>query len=574
MKVLTAEEMRALEKRADASDISYHQMMESAGLAVAEAIRDQRDPKKFPRVAVLVGPGNNGGDGLVAARHLAHWGYQVAVYLAKARPSDDDNLKLAVEAGAHVVTAEKDSALNVFRRIVAECDVFVDALLGTGVSRPIEGRFRDILLLAREQMASRRAAAENLSDASTGKVWIKEPPPKPEAAPILWVVAVDLPSGLNADTGALDGAALPADLTVTIAFPKRGHFLFPGAGAVGRLLVADIGIPHEWAEASLISIMTPRQVGVTLPARPLDAHKGTFGRAFIVAGSVNYTGAAGLAAAAAVRAGAGLVTLCVGASVRAAVASQLPETTYLMLPEELGVLREEGARLVLDALPEGQALLLGPGLGQEQTTRRLVWALLGLEADRRRQHIGFIAPDAEEKRPVEPRPVVVDADGLNALAALDDWRAEMPTACILTPHPGEMARLLKCTTGEVQSSRIETALHAASAWRQIVVLKGAHTIVASPEGRATICPFANPALATAGTGDVLSGILVGLLAQGMSAYDAAVAGVYVHALAGEMASQRTGPSGLAASDLLAWIPVVMARLRGEKPLRGKESRGD
>lgn len=559
MKILTADEMRTLEKQADAAGVSYHDMMERAGLAVAQAVRAARDAKKHPRVAVLVGPGNNGGDGLVAARHLAQWGYQVAVYLAKARPPDDENLALAAQAGAHIVAGDNDANLALFRRMVAECDIFVDALLGTGVSRPIEGRFRDILLAAGGQIAARRPTAPKFVNFSQGLAGAKDAPePVLQTAP--WVVAVDLPSGLNADTGELDPAALSADLTVTFAFPKRGHFLFPGAAAVGRLLVADIGIRDEWAADIPLNLMTPPWVAERLPRRPLNAHKGTFGRALIVAGSVNYTGAAGLAAGAAVRAGAGLVTLCAGASVRPVVAGLLPEITYLVLPEEVGALSETGAPLVLEQMPHSEALLVGPGLGQDETTRRLVWTLLGMGAPRR-VRIGFTERE-EPPSPPPSCPVVIDADGLNALAELEDWPRRIAAPCILTPHPGEMARLLRCSTADVQGDRIGIATRAAQEWNKVVVLKGAHTVVATPDGATFICPFANPALATAGTGDVLSGIVVGLLAQGMTPQDAAVAGVYVHALAGELAARRTGPSGLAAGDLLAYIPAAMARLRG------------
>jgi NAD(P)H-hydrate epimerase len=563
MKIVSADEMRALERQADAAGVSYHEMMERAGLAVAQAIREARDAKRFPRVAVLAGPGNNGGDGLVAARHLAKWGYQTAVYLAKPRAADDENLRLAAQAGAHIVSGDTDASLKVFRRIVSECDIFVDALLGTGVSRPIEGRFRDILVLAGEQIAARRQAAPRFANVGGGMASVKSAPePAPRLSP--WVVAVDLPSGLNADTGALDSATLPADLTVTFALPKRGHFLFPGAGAVGELLVADIGIRHEWADELPLALMTSEWIAGMLPRRPLNAHKGTFGRALIVAGSVNYTGAAALAAAAAVRAGAGLATLCAGPSVRAAVACQVMETTYLVLPEELGVLREEGAPLVQRELAECQALLVGPGLGQEDTTRRLVWALLGLETERRRHRLGFVGEAPGDGASAIHCPVVVDADGLNALAALDGWHEKIAAPWILTPHPGEMAHLLGCTTAEVQGDRWQMALRAARVWNKIVALKGAHTVVASPDGRAVVCPFANPALATAGTGDVLAGIIVGLLAQGLAPFEAAAAGVYIHALAGELAALRAGTSGLAAGDLLGHVANAMAALRGEK----------
>lgn len=560
MKLVTAEEMSALEQQADASGVSYHTMMERAGQAVADAIRVAYNLNKNARVAFLIGPGNNGGDGLVAARHLAKLGYRVAAYLAEERPSDDPNVALAVQAGVRVVASDKDAKLKLWRRMVRECDIFVDALLGTGVSRPIEGRFRDILLAAAEELAVEKGALLHLPSLMRGAAQPKEPPkPMPLPAPH-HVVAVDLPSGLNADTGALDPAAIPADLTVTFAFPKRGHFLFPGAAAVGRLLVADIGIRKQWAANIPLNLITPGWVAERLPRRPLDAHKGTFGRALIVAGSVNYTGAAGLAAAAAVRVGAGLVTLCTGASVRPAIACRWPEITYLVLPEEVGVLTEAGAPLVLQEIPRSEALLIGPGLGQEDATRRLVWTLVGAETARRAR-IGFT--EREETPPQPPScPIVIDADGLNALAELPDWHRRISAPCILTPHPGEMARLLRCTTADVQKDRIGVAIRGAQMWDKVIVLKGAHTVIAAPDGTAFVCPLANPALATAGTGDVLAGIIVGLLAQGFAPLDAAVTGVYVHALAGELIAQNTGPSGLAAGDLLGAIPLAVARMRG------------
>ena len=359
-----------------------------------------------------------------------------------------------------------------------------------------------------------------------------------------FVVAVDGPSGLDYDSGDLDKAAVPADLTVTFAYPKPGHFLFPGAGGLGELIVADIGTDPMLANDVTLEAITPKMVREWLPPRPLDAHKGTFGKALIVTGSANYTGAAYLAGAAATRAGAGLVTLALPAVIHAPVAARLAEATYLLLPyeQELGVITLEAAPIVAERLESYDALLLGPGLGQAWATKAFIEALL---AEIREQ----------------THSLVIDADGLNILAGMKDGPKQLPAASILTPHPGEMARLTGCTIGEVQANRVTVAQSQAAAWDQVVVLKGAHTVVAAPDGQTAIVPFANPGLATAGTGDVLAGTIVALRVQGLGAFEAAAAGAYLHGLAGELARLEFGAAGMVASDLLphltqAWQQII------------------
>jgi NAD(P)H-hydrate epimerase len=371
---------------------------------------------------------------------------------------------------------------------------------------------------------------------------------------------VDGPSGLEYDSGALDEVAIPADLTVTFAYPKLGHFRFPGAGALGELVVADIGTDPALAAGVPLEVVTPAMVRAWLPPRPLDAHKGTFGKALIAAGSVNYTGAAYLAGAAATRAGAGLVTLALPAAIHAAVAARLTEATYLLLHHELGVIAAEAAPVLAEHMESYAALLLGPGLGQERETRDFVERLLGGMEGRRR--LGFVETEESPASPSALPPLVVDADGLNILASMKDWPQRLPPGSILTPHPGEMARLMGCTVSRVQADRVAVAQSQAAAWGQVIVLKGAHTVVAAPHSKTAIEPFANPGLATAGTGDVLAGTIVALRAQGLGAFEAASAGAYLHGLAGDSARTEIGAAGMTAGDVLAHLPSAWRHIVG------------
>jgi len=295
-----------------------------------------------------------------------------------------------------------------------------------------------------------------------------------------------------------------------------------------------------------------------LPPRPPDAHKGTFGKALIVAGSVNYTGAAYLSGAAATRAGAGLVTLALPAAIHAAVAARLAEATYLLLPQEVGVIAAGAAHVVAERMGGYDALLLGPGLGRERETVAFVEALLGGAGGRR--HLGFVGTEENEAPPPMLPPLVVDADGLNILAEMADWPKRLPPGSILTPHPGEMARLMGCAVADVQAGRVAVAQAQAAAWGQVIVLKGAYTVVAAPDGRTGIEPFANPGLATAGTGDVLAGTIVALRAQGLGPFEAATAGAYLHGLAGELARAEMGEAGMVAGDTLTHLPQAWQRV--------------
>ena len=562
MKIVTVAQMVQIEQAADAAGHSYDAMMELAGRGVAASILRHMQPwETTGSVLVLVGPGNNGGDGLVAARYLREWdhGHPVSVYCWKRTPGDDANYAAVERLGIPVVHAEDDPQFTQLADLARDADVIVDALLGTGVSRPIGGALADLLAALHRNIGKRAgqqiqvvadAKATNAIDVRTAALavqpaadydFLRKPPSASARLP--QIIAVDCPSRLNCDTGALDPAALPADLTVTFANPKIGHFVVDGPGACGRLEIADIGADPHLADAVTLELATPAAVQRLLPVRPADAHKGTFGKALVVAGSLNYTGAAHLSCAAAYRAGAGLVTAGVTPSIHPILAAGLAEVTWLLLPEHHGTLSLEAARPLSENLAGYAALLIGPGLTQEAEAVRFVREFLSASS---------AAIDI---------PLVLDADALNALAQTENWRDSLPANTILTPHPGEMARLCGWTTAEVRADRIGLARRKAAEWNAVVLLKGAHTVVARPDGQATVLPFANPALATAGSGDVLSGVIVGLLSQGVAPYDAALLGGYLHGLAGELARGDLGEAGVVAGDLVTRLPLAIRQLR-------------
>lgn len=557
MKIVTIEEMRALERAADASGLSYDQMMENAGRAAAEAINDR---VQAGRVLILIGPGNNGGDGLVVARHLANWHYAVQVYVWKRDRTPDPNLEKVREMDIPVLYASEDEGYAELEVIASESNVVVDALLGTGAKGPLRENLIDLLDHLQRGM-SRYAGLPPLFTHP-----VQEIEAFPELCDAPWdrplVVALDTPSGLDCDTGEIDPAALRADWTVTFAYPKRGLLCSPGIRYRGRLLVADIAIDEALAADISLELATAELIAAMLPKRPLDGHKGTFGKTMVVAGCTNYVGAPCLAAEAAYRCGGGLVTLGVAAPIYPIVAAKLWEPTFLVLPHDMGVLSPTAIPILRRELADYQALLIGPGLGTEDTTGDFVWGLL-TDDHKTRQMIGFGQSRGRvvTEAPAPLPPTVIDADGLNLLAKRPNWWQHVPGETVLTPHLGEMARLLDCTAAEVGRDRIKTAQHAAAKWGCTVLLKGAHTVLAAADGRTLVLPFANPALATAGSGDVLAGTIAGLLGQGMRGYEAAACGAYLHGTAGEIQAETMGQAGILAHELLVALPRALHRLR-------------
>ena len=515
MHIVTVDEMRELEARAEREyGLTSHILMENAGKSAAEILveymskQHSKSRREVHEMLVLVGPGNNGGDGLVMARHLEQWGAHISTYHWKEQ--------LLTVNGREI--PQEDTAQEL-EEIIQRADYILDALLGTGRSRPLPDSMRSLLGRVHQEREKR---AE------------------------LRVIAIDLPTGLNADTGEVDPGTIPVDVTITLACPKQGFFFFPGREYIGELHVGSIGLPPEIESHLKTEMLTGQLVNSVLPKRPLNSNKGTFGKVMLFCGSPPYPGSAFLAGNAAGRIGAGLVTLAVSEQMLPIYASTFHETTFVLLPEE-----EAGSFECVSTLKshlEGyRALLMGPGLGQSPYIREVILELL------------------EELRamPDEQRPhLIVDADGLNNLSALERWWTLLPPGTVITPHPGEMGRLchgLKVSGGGID--RLELSRSKAQEWQVPLVLKGACTLVTDPYGRTRINWQANPALATAGTGDVLAGMIAGLLAQKVDPFDAASAAVHLHAAASELVSAQIGDTGLLASDLLPQIPRAIMRLR-------------
>ena len=519
MKIVTADEMRRIEDRSEATGVSKDALMEQAGLKTARYIRRVRAPLTGVPVVVLVGPGNNGGDGLVVARHLHRWGARVSVYICRDRRAPDPKLDIVNELGIPVISASADGGLVKLQELLSTAHVVVDAVLGIGRLRPLEGTVRDILLMLAEARAAR---------------------------PDITTLAVDVPSGMDGDSGDADPACPVVGITLSMGYPKVGQYAYDAAARIGKLDVVEIGLPGGVDDDVPLSLMIDANMRPMLPVRPSDAHKGSFGRTMVVAGSLNYVGAAYLAGSAATRVGSGLVTIALPKSIQMAVAGKATEPTYLPLAESLpGVALPSSAGDVLDALGDYSSLLIGCGMGQAADMQGFVE--------------GVLYSGGSSTETMLP-PTVVDADGLNTLARTANWWERFPDTAILTPHPGEMARLTGMNTGQVQADRIGISVESAVRWNKIVVLKGAHTVVAYPDARAMLSPFANPGLATAGTGDVLAGSIAGLLSQGVPPEDAAAIGVYLHGMAGKSVRDRLGDTGMVASDLLPELPMAIRAL--------------
>ncbi len=516
VKILTTSQVHKVDQDCAEIGISTGALMENAGKAVAEEVRQILGIVSHQRILVLIGPGNNGGDGLVTARYLHDWGAKVSVFFCSQREPDDQNLKLVQERGVTCVDTAQGKNLDKLDEALASANAVIDAVFGTGKSRPLRGTL--VQVLDRVSRAKKKQ-------------------------PGLHIIALDVPSGLDADTGAADSACLYADNTITLGFAKPGLFNSPGAERAGRITVVDIGIPSYLAEQVNKELITDEWAKLILPERPLEANKGNFGRVLVVAGSIKYIGAAYLACSGAIRVGAGLVTLAMATSLQPILASKLTEVTYLPLPEShRGSISPEATRLIHQELGNYNVLLLGCGLGQSQSAIRFIKSIL----------LG---------RKVTLPSLVLDADALNTLSGTPNWWKQLTTDAILTPHPGEMARLTGVSVDEVQSDRAGIATKAAAEWHKTVVLKGAYTVIATPDGQSRISPWANPGLASAGTGDVLTGVIAGLVAQGLSLADAAACGVYLHGKAGDAVKSELGDAGMIATDLLPALPLVIKRLK-------------
>jgi NAD(P)H-hydrate epimerase len=517
MLLVTAEEMRQLDRATiEGGHASGEELMERAGRGTVEIMERRYGPPLGLRVLVLCGTGNNGGDGFVVARGLRARGAEVhvAVLGDVTRIAGDAliNLNRLTADGVTVGSILTEDELHVFMRTRDEWDFAVDALLGTGARGEPQG-----------VLAAGVQALRSLDDTGTR------------------VVALDLPTGVNADTGEIARRAVRADLTVTFGAPKRGHFLYPGCAFVGALEVVDIGIaPDVLAGAPIaIEVATAEEMAALLPARDPRAHKGSVGRVLVVGGSVGLTGAVALAAHAATRAGAGYVQATIPSSLNDVLEVKLTEEMTIPAPETAErTLAMAALEPVLARATAVDVVALGSGLSRHRESAELA-RRVAAESD---------------------RPLVIDADGLNAFEGLPDAIALGGAPRVLTPHLGEMSRLTGSTTETLEGRRIDVAREWAQRWHSVVVLKGAPTVTAAPDGRATVNPTGNPGMATGGMGDVLTGVIAALIAQGLAPYDAARLGVYAHGLAGDLAAAEKGQYGLNASDALEALPAALRSL--------------
>ena len=514
VKVLTAAAMREADRRTiEELGLPGIVLMENAAMRVVEAVLSL--PRR-PQVVIVAGPGNNGGDGLAAARLLRQAGRQVSLWTTappeKYRGDAAVNYEYLRHSGFPVKHILDYEALEELQADLNSADLLIDALFGTGLGRPVEG------IPAAVIGALNRAPAP--------------------------VLAVDLPSGIEADSGRIMGAAVQAQWTVSLAFPKPGLLQHPGAGLAGEVLVGAIGVPSALAGETKAKVATAKQISKLLKPRLQDSHKGSGGRVLLIAGSTGMSGAAALASAAALRGGAGLVYLAAPASLCPALEARLSEVITLPLPEKAaGVIAPQAAELLLVKARRCGALAVGPGLAPQEETAALVEQLLQRAS----------------------APLVLDAGALAALALFPENKREAllrgaGQPVVLTPHPGEMAVLTGLDAAQIQQDRPAAASRFAGRWGCCLVLKGAGTVSAAPGGELCFNPTGGPTLATAGTGDLLTGLLASLVAQGLPPFEAAAAAAYIHGLAGDLLPRERGYK---AGDVLERFPEAFQRLRRE-----------
>jgi NAD(P)H-hydrate epimerase len=511
--IVTAGQMRNIDKRAiEGMGIPGLDLMDAAGRGAAEHIRDDllSGEVEGVTVAVICGRGNNGGDGFVCGRYLAEWGANVGYFLL------GETARLKGDALANYERlSDKKAVVEILTAndlpVFSEYDILVDAIFGIGFKRKLEGVAADVV----------RA----INDAG-----------KP-------VVAVDIASGLIADTGQVEGDVVSAEMTVTFGCAKIGHYLYPGRGLTGMLKTVDIGLPPRAIddENSNLFLISDEYVNVTLPERAPDAHKGSCGKVFILAGSKGMTGAAALAGNAAVRSGAGLVYVGCPESLNDILEVKLTEALTRPLPEvrKKRTLARRALGEVMKYIADVDALAVGPGVSLHFETQELIQRVIA-----RRD-----------------KPTVLDADGINAFAKDNTVLKENSAPLVITPHVGELSRIVDAPIGEIIADRKTWAQKAAKMFNCVCLLKGAPTFVADPDGTVCLNPTGNAGMASGGTGDVLTGIIVALLGQGLSPLDATCCGAYLHGMAGDLAADELGQTSMAAGDMVDALPEVFLHFR-------------
>lgn len=511
MKILTSQQMKDIDRKAiEEIGITGPVLMENAGLQVVKEISLKFPQMRKEKIVIVAGKGNNGGDGLVVARHLLNKGCDLSVLLLAAKEDLKGdaalNLKIADNLGMKIIEIISDEDWEAQEHQVIQATLLIDAIFGTGLTKPVKGLYARVI--------------EDINKAKAYKV------------------AIDIPSGLSSDTFQVIGPCIKADLTVTLAAPKIAHVFAPAEEYVGELVVADISIPpFLFADKSLRLEMVER--GNILPyfsRRKRDTHKGTYGHLFILSGSLGKTGAAVMAAKAALKMGAGLVTVGTPQSCLRIIARSMIELMSEPLPETPdGKFSEEALDKILKLLEGKDALLLGPGISTHESTSKLVFSLL----------------------PQIKVPLVLDADALNILASKKNLLKSLSKPVVLTPHPGEFARLLGLSTKEVVERKLELVPQFAKEYGVFLVLKGYRTLISSPEGNVYINPTGNPGMATAGTGDVLSGMIASMVIQEKDILEALLAAVYTHGLSGDIVAKKVGERPLTAGNIITYLPSAL-----------------
>ncbi|MBR61954.1 MAG: bifunctional ADP-dependent NAD(P)H-hydrate dehydratase/NAD(P)H-hydrate epimerase [Dehalococcoidia bacterium] len=519
MKIVNTDQMRSIEQKCLEYGISTDVLMENAGRATAEICKSillkKSQASKLSNILIISGSGNNGGDAIVAGRLLAEWGHKVTIYNCsksgkiheKASTLPDPNM---------IISSQSDPTLDLFASLVSQATLVVDGIIGTGINGELSGTLKLIL-----EILKTRQENDNK----------------------LIVVSIDIPTGINADTGQIQDSRITVDVTIALGYPKPAHYTMPAAQHCGSISIVDIGIPNIIAKDIASELITDELIISKIPSRPLNAHKGTFGKVLFAGGCQRYKGASYLATRAASRIGAGLVTAAVPPSIQLGLVAKAPEITYLMIPETReGYIDSDADKQIIRAIKDYNAVLIGCGLGITDSTTTFIDNLL---------LSNYQLPS-----------LVVDADALTILSKTTNWYKKFDQLAILTPHAGEMSRLIGLDINSKTHIPTETLIKFSNKWNKIIVMKGPFTRIVSPSGLVFINPTANPSLASAGTGDVLGGMIAGLLAQGTNMIDAAVTGVYLHSLTGQSLKNMMGDAGVVASDLLNELPLTIARLKG------------
>jgi len=518
LKLVSVSEMQSIESEANACGLSYEMMMENAGVGMGKIVIDLYSHMIQKDVLGLVGTGNNGGDTLVAMEFLLKRGWKATAYIVGNRSEDDSLVRRFLKSGGSIFRNKEDKDFVLLEMMLKTHRLILDGILGTGFRLPLRSSISELLKFIQNSLIS-----------------------LPEKSNI---VAVDCPSGVDCDSGEASEYCLFADYTVTMAAAKIGLVKFPAANLVGKLIPGDIGLSSISKKYFDIKrfIVTREWVQDRIPERSPVSHKGTYGTALVIAGSRYYPGAALLSGKAAYLSGVGLVTMATPVSIYQSLIGHFPEATWLPLPDRNGFISNESMLGLIDDFDRISCILAGPGFGNNEYSVQFIEKLLLEIKTRGKNKIGL----------------VLDADGLKLLSSLTHWHKQLPEMSILTPHPGEMSILSKLPITEIQHSRIEIAERFAVRWGHILVLKGAFTVVASPDGNTAVIPVASAALARAGTGDVLAGLITGFRAQGIDAFDAAIVGAYIHAKAGLcIADIKKSNSVVMAGDILPGIESMM-----------------